>query len=246
MKPAISFLVIFFFFALSFVRAESEGDDNGFQADRISSIEIAGLKRTRLSTAERPLRKFIGREVSQLDLDEVRAAILATEILEPLSVEIDGLVLSVVVREKWAIFPIPVVMGGSGGTRGGLAFYDANAFGLNDKLFVAGFYHSDGWAASGGYIHASRGGRAPGWNTFASFSREERHDRDQNDEVLRRFDLDTISAFAGLNFPLLENSNLLTASVLFSYSEKNLKNLNTPSTGQRRIFACLGQAGSLQ
>ena len=211
---------IFFFFVVFFAAAQS-GDDAG--RGRITAISITGLRRTRLSTAERSLRKFIGREANQIDPDEVRAAVLATGILEPLSVEIEDDVLSVIVHEKWAIIPIPIFMAGSGGTMAGLALMDSNAFGLNDKLFLAGIYHTDGWSASVGYIHASPGGHIPGWNSMAGFSREVRYDRNQRNEVLRCFGLDSISFYAGLNFPLTKDADLLFASALFSYYDKTLR-----------------------
>jgi len=239
LKRASAFLRLFFllvgifsFYTVSFSAAQS-GSNSG--DDRITGISISGLKRTRLSTAERPLHKFIGLRADEVEADEVRAAILTTGVLEPLSVEIKGQVLSVTVREKWAIFPIPVVMASTEGIMAGGAFFDANAFGLSDKFFVAGMYRSDGWSISSGYIHSSPGGRVPGWNVMGSFLQEERHDSDQNNNDLRCFDLDTISFSAGLNIPLLKDSDLLTASTLVSFNEYSLRNtedaMNGPDDG---------------
>ena len=239
-RLTILFLGVFFFSDVSFLMAYT-GDD---EVKRVASISITGLGRTRVSTAERPLRRFIGMDVEQVSHDDVFAAIMATGILEPVSVHIDQGVLRVEVQERWTIFPIPVVMGGSGGMAGGLAFFDANAFGLNDQIFLAGFFHSDGWIASGGYVRSSRGGRTPGWSGVAAFSRSERNDRDQNSEVLRSFDLDTISLHAGLNFPLIEDSDFLTASALFSFNDRMLRNrndaLNAPE-GSLRLFGFGGE-----
>jgi len=225
----VLFLWVFLFSGASFLMAQNEsgdGDDGGSygEASYIAYISISGLGRTRFSTAERPLRRFIGMETGQITQDEVFAAIMATGIMEPISVEIDGQVLRVEVRERWTIFPIPVAMGGTGGAGGGLAFLDANAFGLNDQLFLAGFFHSDGWAVSAGYIRSSRGGRAPGWSGVASFSRGERHDRDQNNNALRSFDLDAISVHTGIGFPLIADSDFLTASALLSFNDRRMRN----------------------
>ena len=228
MKTALAFfrlplfvLGIFLLSNASFLMAQSENDA---ETSRIASIYITGLGRTRPSTAERPLRRFIGLEAAEIDTNEVMAAVMATGILEPLSVEIEGDVLAVAVQERWSIFPIPMVIGGSGGMAGGIAFFDANAFGLNDQFFVAGFYHADGWVATIGYIRSSRGGHAPGWNAMAAFARGERHDRDQTSDVLRRFELDTISFNAGLRFPLIADSDLLSISALSSFSDNRLRN----------------------
>jgi len=230
-----------FFCSVSFLAAEN-GNTNVY----IDTLSITGLQRTRLSTAERPLRRFIGLPAGEVDPNDVQAAILATGILEPLAVEINGEVLSVTVREKWTIFPIPIFMAGSDGVMGGLAFFDANAFGLNDSFFLAGMYHTDGWLASLGYIHASQGRLIPGWNVMAVFSREERFDRNQRNEDVRHFELDSISIGAGFNFPLLENTELLGVSVQVSFNEKilrdNINSLNSPEEGLR-LFGIGGEIG---
>jgi hypothetical protein len=220
-----------FFCSISSLAAQSGSDE------RIAALSVTGLSRTRLSTAEQPLRKFIGLPVEQVDLYDVRAAILATGILEPLTVEIDEGVLSVRVQEKWTIFPVPVFMAASDGMLAGLAFFDANAFGLNDNFFLTGIYHSDGWLASVGYMHSSKGRWVPGWNAMAFFSREERFDRDQRNEDLRHFEFDAISFSAGLNVPLLDDTDLFSASAEFSFNEKILREslnaLNAPEEGLR-------------
>ena len=191
---------------------------------RITSISIAGLKKTRLSTAEQPLRKFIGTRAEEINSADVMAAVLATGILEPVSVEVSGSVLSVTVAEKWSIIPIPVFFASSNGNiGGGLAFLEANAFGLNDKFFATGMYQSNGWLVSAGYVHSSLGGRSPGWTLSASFTREERHDTNQDDDDLRIFDLDTISGTAGINMRFIPDSDLFSAALQVSFTQKNLR-----------------------
>jgi hypothetical protein len=238
--------VTFFCWPVSFLQAQDENDAGG---NRISSLSISGLKRTRLSTAERPLKKYIGIETDKLDTNEVWADIINAGILEPLSVEIQTVesgeqVLMVTVREKWSIFPLPIFMTGTGGMSAGGVIYDANAFGLNDKLFLTGIYFSDGWLVAGGYMHAPPRGRIPGWGVMANFSRENRHDRDQRDNVLRRFDLDTIAIGARINSYLLENSDLLSASAYVAYERKILRNpeiaINGPDKGLHMIRTGIG------
>ena len=235
MKTAFYRFLVFgvlFFFSSSFLTAQNQND-----SVYITSLSITGLKRTRLSTAEQPLKKFIGQRTDQVNMDEVQAAVMAGGILESISAEIRGQVLCIEVREKWSIFPVPVFFAGSDRMMGGLAFFDANAFGLNDKFFVAGIFHSDGWAASTGYIHNSPGEHRPGWSGMATFSREERNDRNQNNHVLRRFEHDSISLGAGLSFPLLKNNDMLSVSTRFSFNQKNLrekkKSMNGPDEDLR-------------
>jgi hypothetical protein len=229
-------LNVFLFWSVSLLQAQNTDDT---EAGRITGLSISGLKRTRLSTAEQSLKRFIGIEADKLDTNEVLAAIINTGILEPISVEIEGAetgkqVLAVTVREKWSIFPIPVFMAGTGGISAGGAIYDANAFGLNDKLFLAGLYLSSGWLVAGGYMHSPPGGRIPGWSAMASFSRENQQDRDQRDNVLRSFDLDSFAIRAGLSSHLLENSDFLSTSAYASYERKILRNLEKAMNGPDR------------
>ena len=234
------FLAFLFFCSYLFLYAENKSYDE----DRIRELSITGLNRTRLATAERPLRRFIGHPASQVDPYDVRAAVLATGILEPLEVSIGGGVLSVDVRERWSIIPVPVFMAGSDGVMGGFAFFDANAFGRNDNFFMAGIYHSAGWMTSAGYIHAPQGRLVPGWSAVAAFSRTERSDTNQRNEDLRRFALDGITFSGGLNFPLLENISLLSASLQFTFNERILRDsldaFNAPEEGLR-LFGIGGE-----
>jgi hypothetical protein len=158
--------------------------------------------------AERPLQKFIGADVDRLDLNEVRAAVLDTGVLEPLAAAVTeeegSYVLRVTVREKWSFFPIPVVTIGSGGASFGAFFADTNAFGLLDKMFAGGIYGLREWMVGGGYMHNSQRGNFPGWRTSVFFSRQERHDTDQKEEDTRAFHVDSIRASADLSFSLWE------------------------------------------
>ena len=244
MHKGFLLLVFLFFCSVLLLNAISESDSESGEDYRITALYISGLNRTRLATAERPLQRFIGLPVSQVDPYDVRAALLATGILEPLEVEVTGSVLSVTLRERWSIFPIPVFMAGSDGLIGGFAFFDANAFGRNDNVFLAGMYGSAGWMASLGYIHAAQGRLIPGWNAIAAFSRQERIDSNQNNEEIRRFDQDGITFTAGLNFPLLQDLNLLSASLLLSYNDRILRDsqngLNAPEEGLR-LFGIGGE-----
>ncbi|MDR1618321.1 MAG: hypothetical protein LBS06_04655 [Treponema sp.] len=171
-------------------------------AGPITAIHIEGLKRTKVATAERPLRRFIGRNAAALDFNEIKAVVLDTGILEPLSVEIveteAGNILSIAVQEKWAIFPVPVFFAGSGRVMAGAAFYDANAFGLNDKMAVMGAYQTNGWTTTMMYIHSPAGDWSTGWRAAVRFVQEEREDVNQKDETIRRFAIDSLAASGAL------------------------------------------------
>jgi hypothetical protein len=215
-EKRIRFLIVYFFLGLFWLDAQ--------ELRLISSVSVTGLKRTRQQAAERPLQKFIGADVDRLDLDEVRAAVLDTGVLEPLAAavteEAGAFVLEVTVREKWSLFPVPIITIGSGGTSFGAFFTDTNAFGLLDKMFAGGIYGSREWMAGGGYMHSSQKKNFPGWRGSAFFSRQERHDTNQKEEDTRVFHVDSIMASAALSFSFWKIYGLTLG---FSYGEKILR-----------------------
>jgi outer membrane protein assembly factor BamA len=201
------------------------------QGNLIVATQVIGLKRTRPQVAQAALRKFIGRDAARTDLNEIRAAILDTGILEPLNVEIldaegGGKLIRVEVQDKWSIFPVPIFFVGSGGFQAGAAFYDANSFGLNHKTAVTGMYRSDGWMVYGMYAAPPGGNGIPGWSLSGAFSRNEREDQDQRQErTIRRFDLDSVNATGSLNFRFTDISG---GSLRFGYAGRFLRETEDP------------------
>jgi hypothetical protein len=197
-------------------------------ADFITAVAVHGLKRTKPRVAEAPLKQFIGQQSAALDLDAVHAAVLGTGILEPLEIEVrdgpDGKVLSVSVREKWSVFPLPLLFLTSGEVNGGLFFMDANAFGINDKFFAGGMYGTDGHMVMSGYMHSGQKG-FPGWSASASYAQSERKNADRHGNDIRRFGLQTIGASAGLSHDF---TGALNAGFRVSYRQMTLKDSDSP------------------
>jgi outer membrane protein assembly factor BamA len=197
----------------------------------IVETRVEGLKRTRPQVARAALRKFIGRDAALIDLNEVRAAVLDTGVLEPLEAEIldaegGGKLIRVEVQDKWSIFPIPIFFAGSGEFQAGAAFYDANSFGLNHKAAVTGMYQSGGWMVYGLYAAPPGGKWVPGWSLSGAFSRNEREDQDQSqEETFRRFNLDSLSAMGSLNFRF---TDILSLSLQFGYIGRFLRETEEP------------------
>ncbi|MDR0998861.1 MAG: hypothetical protein LBL70_07320, partial [Treponema sp.] len=217
------------FFRLPLLPAESI-EAPPAKGNLIAGTLVTGLKRTRPQVAQEALRKFIGQDAASVDLNEVRAAILDTGILEPLDVEIldteeRGALIRVEVRDKWSIFPIPVFFIGSGGFQAGAAFFDANALGLNQKAAVTGMYRSNGWMVYGMYSVPPNGKRRPGWMLSGSFSRNEREDQDQKENALRRFNLDSVNTLGALNFRF---TDILDFSLRFGYAGQFLRETEDP------------------
>jgi hypothetical protein len=201
------------------------------ESARVTQLSISGLERTQLHVVEYQLRKFIGREAAGLDLNEVKAAVLDTGILEPLSVETqvrfdgNGYILKVAVEEKWSIIPLPMFSYSSDSVTAGGIILDSNAFGLNDQFAAGGSYITGGWNALATYTHIPSRDRFPGWSIGGLYSREERRDTNQKDEDLRRFSLDTIIASFGFQYSL---SAQLEASLDFAFHQRTIRDSDDP------------------
>jgi hypothetical protein len=213
----------------------------------ITELSITGLKRTRLSTVESALNRFVGQDAETLDMDAVYAAVLDTGILEPITISVqdaaggNGKMLSVEVREKWSIFPMPIFFVSSGQLSAGLFLGDTNAFGLNDKFFLGGMYSDDGWMLMSSYVH-SGGAGVPGWMLSGSFAQSERHDSDQNGNDIRRFNLDNIGASAGLSYPF---TDILSVSLKVSYQQITLRDSESPLEEPESGARVLGMEGGV-
>ena len=207
---------------------------------KITSIEINGLKRTKLHIAMYPLEKFLGRDRSNLDLNEVHAAVVETGILEPLEIELvdagDALTLRIEVKEKWSVFPVPLVLANSGEVSFGLFFADTNAFGLRDMAALGGIYGNLGRMAVALYQHTPNRKGQIGWGTFFMYGRQEREDVDRDENRHRLYTADQFSVTASLNYPFAE---YFSASFSLSFTDisliEDLGDLNRPDSGARLL-----------
>jgi hypothetical protein len=202
----------------------------------ITSVEVRGLKRTKTKVTDYALGKFIGRDAGSLDINEVKAAVLDTGVLEPVSVEVlpeDGRLL-VYVEEKWSFVPLPLVMVNSGGTNFGLFLADTNAFGLRDQIAIGGMYGSDGWMGMALYRNTPERDNFPGWNTAFMYSSQKKEDQDKREQILRSYEATFLQASFGLEYPLTRKLNL---SLTFFFIDIQISDpvFNAPEEGGRNI-----------
>ena len=240
LKPLYRLILVIssMFFTLPLWSQEVEA--NNVLDGIITSIEISGLRRTRPHVAMYPLERFLGRQGSELDLNEVYAAVIGMGTLEPLAVELveaeEGFILHVTVEEKWSIFPVPLIMAGSGETSFGLFLADANAFGLGNQIALGGMYSSTGWMAMAVYNHNSNRQGFPGWNTFFSFNHRGNEDSDRDNIIHRRYSVEQLRISLGLNYPLDE---YLSGQTSFSFANiilrENPEDINPPENGAMHL-----------
>jgi hypothetical protein len=205
-------------------------------AGTVTSIEVTGLKRTRTKVTDYALERFIGRDAESLDINEVKAAVIDTGILEPVSVEFlpETGTLLVQVEEKWSFFPMPLILVNSGETNFGLFLADTNAFGLRDQAAVGGMYASDGWMGMALYRNTPERDNFPGWNTAFMYSRRNREEQDREEQTLRSYEAVFLRASFGLEYPLTGTLNL---SLTFSFTDIQILDsvLDAPKEGVRNI-----------
>ena len=199
----------------------------------ITRIEVSGLRRTQDSVVQALLRSYRGEVAGRVDPNAVAARLLETGIFEDIQVTLrpdrgDGdYTLVVAVREKWTIIPVPIFAASSDGITAGAALIDANALGLNHKLFLLGLWISDGWLSGIAYSTGSESSHKIGLSTSLFYSRQERKLVDPEDRDLRRFSADDLSTEVGLGIPL---SGPLRLSVGLGFRDLSVSSATEPTT----------------
>jgi hypothetical protein len=174
----------------------------------IVSTQVSGLKRTKPFIADNALEKFIGRDAKDIDFNDVRAAILDTGVLDPISVKVlegeGGAVLSVAVAEKWSFIPMPMVMANNGGSSYGLFLADLNAFGLKDQAAVGGMFGSVGKMGLLAYRMTPDKTGIPGGSLMFVFQDRERVFEDHKENTVLTFDSVEVTASLGIDHPITD------------------------------------------
>lgn len=248
-RAALALAVLFLFFpARAFAQVSgAEAPEAG--GGRVSGVFVAGLKRTKPHVAEQPLRKFIGMDAGSVNTEDVYAAILATGILTPVEVFFEddpgaaGKTLIAVVEEKWTFFPLPIVIASQDTGSFGLALMDSNAFGLNDKLILAGVYSLTGsWTATAMYMATPDREHGIGWRIMGFYSDQNRADTDQKKDVIRRFSVSSAGGGLGLDYSF---NSFLSAGISAGVQNHMLRETPDPVRMPERGLLVLGIVPSL-
>ncbi|MDR0403473.1 MAG: hypothetical protein LBH35_07805 [Treponema sp.] len=234
LKKAVSLAL----FVVPVLLSAQTGERDTFPAGQITSVEVTGLKRTKTAVTDYALEKFIGRDAESLDINEVKAAVLDTGVLEPLSVDLapepGGVTLRVRVEEKWSVFPIPLLMISSGQTNFGLFLADTNAFGLRDQAAVGGMYGSDRWMGMALYRNTPERDGFPGWNAAFMYGSQNKEEQNQNERLLRAYHASLLRVSTGIEYPLTRELEL---SAAFSFTDISVSEpvLDAPREGNRNV-----------
>jgi hypothetical protein len=252
MKQLFVFFTVFAVLITGVSSQSLSGDENRITANpenqiehpsKICAVSVSGLKRTKPHVIEKPLQKFIGMDAESVVINDVFALVKSTGTLEPLSVEIldnqegGGKILAVTVRDKWSIFPIPIVGVSSGGWSAGGVLIDANAFGVKDTMMAMGLFGGGDITTSVMYINSPDGIGEFGWNFMGFFSLQENENTDQTGkQVLQRYNSMSIHPLFGLSYLPSEH---IVPSLSLSYQYVTLRNtenpVNAPENGAQGI-----------
>ena len=207
------FLFTMIFTLICFTGVTIENEDNSYNEGFITSFEITGLKRTKISVVEKALSRFIGLKEAEIDQNMIHAAIVNTGVLEPLSIEIrdtednNSKVLFVDVAEKWSLFPIPMFTTNSNGyISGGLMIMYANAFGIADSTLIGGFYGNAGMSSVFLYNHNAQKKGLPDWSVFLIYELLERKITDQKDNIFHQWVAHSTQPILKFSYPFFDDT----------------------------------------
>jgi outer membrane protein assembly factor BamA len=120
----------------------------GGAADLLGAIDVQGNTRTAREVVVGALGVRPGDRVDDALLPVLRQRVLNLRLFREVEVtkrsSADGLVLSVDVKERWTLVPIPIVGASAGAAQVGLAVLDTNLLGRNKLLAVSAIYSSRG------------------------------------------------------------------------------------------------------
>jgi hypothetical protein len=108
----------------------------------VSRVVYEGNKRTQDSALAELTGLRAGMRLSEIDPDAVTQSVLKSEIFSAVDIAADiedgAAVVTVTVKEKWTLIPIPSGYFGNGGWSAGLALLEYNFLGLRKTLVVVG------------------------------------------------------------------------------------------------------------
>jgi outer membrane protein assembly factor BamA len=122
--------------------------------DTLRAIEVQGNTRTDREVVIHALGVQPGDRIDDELLPALRQRVLNLRLFQEVEVtkrsSEDGLVLSVGVKERWTLIPIPIVGASAGAAQVGLAVIETNLLGRRKLLAVSGVYSSRGQS---GYVY---------------------------------------------------------------------------------------------
>ncbi len=122
---------------------------------RIAAIRIEGLERTRPVVVQQWIDCDVGQPLLSCDLPSMRERLYRLGIFSAVDIAFDerpaGVEIVVRLKEKWTLYPVPMLWYTPGTELAGLVLVEANLLGYNKGLAVGGVYSNRGWYTLAGY-----------------------------------------------------------------------------------------------
>jgi len=190
--------------------AQAEAFDAAFVAahseERISRIVVAGNERTHASAILELAEISEGERLADVDCEKVKQNLLLSGIFSDVSLSaiIDksgGVVVTIEVKDKWTLIPVPSGSYGSGGWSAGLDIVEFNLFGLRKTLVVGGSDSNLGLSGTIAYIDPRFLGADVTLQAYASYARASEEATYMNDSDFADFVTTTGSGGFALAYP---------------------------------------------
>ncbi|WP_319475987.1 hypothetical protein [Marispirochaeta aestuarii] len=213
--------IMMLFFLPAIVFSESGAE----QCKTIDHLVIHGLKRTKPEVVEQLMEPYLGIPAGTLNPGEVQTVLRESGLFYETEVRLEfddtpSATLVVLVREKWTLIPIPVILGDKNGIAGGGTLIETNAFGLNHQAFLAGFFSADRYTFFASYMTPPNQRIPFGLAAAAAFSDGKTSVTDDRENELLSYDERGLTLIGGLQHDL---NQLISVSAGFGYREASVQ-----------------------
>lgn len=188
------------------------------ETPRIEALRFEGLKKTKRDVVLRAVDAKPGDPYTEAVRTEIRRELLNLGLFDRVEVEpptgkvVDPkTVVTIAVRERWTLVPIPYFVTSSGGTSGGLFLIESNLFGYNKQLITGGAYGSAGFNGILIYSDPSILGSDFLGSTAVSAARSEEEAVTLDGETLDSWEAFNTGGTLRLGYRLLENLTISTS-----------------------------------
>ncbi|MDC7233010.1 MAG: hypothetical protein PQJ58_07245 [Spirochaetales bacterium] len=207
----------------------------GAQEIVITEINFPDLKRTRQNTALQIVRPVeVGdiytEESEEIIIQELReAGIFNPEITTSTQISNNEAVITVNVRDRWTLIPIPIFsFSQNGAWRVGVLGIEGNLLGYYKTLGLGFFFGSEGWSLLSFYSDSIFLGTDMTFSSFANLGLNETTDENVYEETLRSYQSDEIRLGVSLEYPFTEEFSITGG---WEYDRSVLREDSAAATG---------------
>jgi hypothetical protein len=172
---------------------------------RVSRVVYAGNARTQDAAIAELTGIEAGMPLSDIDIDAAKQNVLKSGIFSEVDLTVDakdgGAVVTVSVKEKWTLIPVPSGYYGSGGWSAGLDLVELNFLGLRRTLVIGGSDSNLGLSGTIAYIDPRFLHTKTAFKAFSSYGRDAEEARYMDGASYAAFDMTTADAGIYAEYP---------------------------------------------